>query len=133
MNQITVAGIISQTAIVRYTKTTNIAVANFSIADNQGGDKEAIFWAASLFGKRAESLSPYLITGVHVTVTGSLIDQTYIDNKGVQQKPMSLRVSEVALQGGKRADRDQAPRQPEQRQQAPSSGFADMDSGDIPF
>jgi hypothetical protein len=45
---------------------------------------------------------------------------------------MDLRVAEVALQGAKRADNTQVPTHPEQRQQAPVSGFADM-ADDIPF
>lgn len=131
MNVIAVSGNLAKEAQVRYLPNGD-PVANFTVADNMGKDKGAIFWNCQLFGKRAESLSQYLVKGLPVTVTGNLTERAYTDKQGVERKSMDLRVADVALQGGKRVDNPQAATQPEQRQQAPSSGFDDM-ADDIPF
>lgn len=132
MNIIAVSGNLAKEAQVRFLPDGS-PVANFTVADNMGKDKGAIFWNCQLFGKRAESLSQYLTKGLPVTVTGNLTERGYTDKNGVERKSIDLRVSDVALQGSKRPDSDLALRQAEQRQQAPSSGFDDMDPGDIPF
>lgn len=127
MNNITIASNIARDAEVRYLPNGD-PVASFSIADNQGKDKQAIFWRCSLFGKRAESLAPYLTKGQAVTVSGTVTEREYTDKSdGTQKKAMEIRVQDVALQGGKR---DAAPAP--QKAATPASGFADMDD-DIPF
>jgi single-strand DNA-binding protein len=135
MNVIAVSGNLAKEAQVRYLPNGD-PVANFTVADNMGKDKGAIFWNCQLFGKRAESLSQYLVKGLPVTVTGNLTERAYTDKNGVERKSMDLRVADVALQGGKRVDNAQASDHQEQRQQAPqtggSSGFSDM-ADDIPF
>lgn len=102
-------------------------VLKFSVADSQGRDKPAIWWSADLFGKRAETLAQYMKKGQQVTVTGTLSEREY---EG--KKYQTIRVNDVALQGGRPAGE-----QPVQRQAAPQpksngGGFDDMDS-DIPF
>ena len=126
------------------------AVASFSVADSQGKDKPTIWWNASLFGKRAESLAPYLTKGQAVTVSGSVTEREWTDKEGGKRKSMDVRVQDIALQGGRKdlaPAPQQAPQQghPSQRygsaqEQAPQrqapkpavGGFDDMDD-DIPF
>lgn len=131
MNNLTVAGQLGRDAEVRFLPNGD-PVANFSIADSQGKDKDAIWWNCQLFGKRAESLAQYLTKGQAVTITGSVSQRKYTDKNGVEKISTDVRVNDVALQGGKR----ESTQQPQQRQQAPqpsnSGGFADMDD-DIPF
>jgi single-strand DNA-binding protein len=131
MNNLTVAGQLGRDAEVRFLPNGD-PVANFSIADSQGKDKDAIWWHCQLFGKRAESLAQYLTKGQAVTITGSVSQRKYTDKNGVEKISTDVRVNDVALQGGKR----EATQQPEQRQQAAKSsnsgGFEDMDD-DIPF
>lgn len=124
MNNITVAGNITRDAEIRKLNNGD-PVAAFGIADNQGKDKPAIFWNASLFGKRAESLSQYLTKGQAVTVTGTIMEREYVNKDGITVKAQEIRVQDVALQGGKR---DDAPQRPAQRQ----SAAPDFDS-DVPF
>ena len=140
MNSITVAGQLGKDAEIRYLPNGD-AVAGFSVADSQGKDKDTIWRACSIFGKRAESLSQYLTKGQSVTVTGNVTQRKYTDKNGQERVSMDVRVSDVALQGGKR---ESAPaskpshdaakaRQLEPRQHdTGAGGFADMDS-DIPF
>ena len=134
MNNITVAGQLGRDAEVRYLPNGD-AVANFSVADSQGKDKPTIWWNCQLFGKRAESLSQYLVKGQAVTVSGNVTQRTYADKQGVEKTSTEIRVGDVALQGGKREE-SQAPARsaPPARPAPPKTGggFDDMDDS-IPF
>ena len=139
MNSISISGNIGKDCEIRQLPNGD-SVAQFSVADSQGKDKPTIWWRASLFGKRADSLSPYLLKGQQVTVIGQVTEREYTDKDGAQKKAMEIRVTDVALQGksanqsdGQPAQRPAAPR-PAARPPAParSSGFDDMDS-DVPF
>jgi single-strand DNA-binding protein len=101
MNSICIAGQLGKDAEIRYL-TNGDPVASFSVADNQGKDKQAIWWSASLYGKRAESLAPYLVKGQAVTITGTVTEREFTDKDGHKRKAMDVRVGDVALQGGKR-------------------------------
>ena len=134
MNNITIAGQLGRDAEVRYLPNGD-AVASFSVADSQGKDKLTIWWRCSLFGKRAESLAPYLLKGQAVTVSGNVTEREY-QKDGATLKSMEIRVSDVALQGGKREAAAPAPRQaPRQAPAAATqgSGFDDVPDDDIPF
>ena len=122
MNVIAISGNISKDAEIRYT-TTGDPVANFSIADNQGKDKEAIFWNAGLYGKRAESLSKFLTKGQAVTISGTISTNKYMDKNGIERIGYNVRVNDVALQGGKKEGL-------EKPQERPAKDFDDQS---IPF
>jgi len=106
MNQITVAGIIGKDSETRYTPGGD-PVANFSIADSQGKDKDTIWWNCSIFGKRAETLGKYLTKGAKVTVIGGLTQSKYTDKNGAEKISLNLRVSELALQGKKEEHKEE--------------------------
>lgn len=133
MNVITIAGTLGKDAEIKYLNNGD-PICNFSVADSQGKDKPTIWFRCSLFGKRAESLSQYLVKGQAVTVTGTLTEREYTDTDGAQKKAQEVRVNDVALQGGKRESAAPAPApKRDLRPAAPaSSGFDDM-SDDIPF
>jgi len=135
MNSITVAGTLGRDAELRYLPNGD-AVTSFSVADSQGRDKPTVWWNASLFGKRAESLTQYLIKGSAVTISGSVAEREWTDKDGQKRKSMDIRVSDVALQGGRKEDTQAKPApQPQRSHQTtsrPASGFDDM-SSDIPF
>lgn len=146
MNSITITGNLGKDCELRSLQD-GTPVASFSVADNQGKDKPSIWWNCSLFGKRAESLSQYLTKGQQVTVIGTVSEREWTDKDGQPRKSMDIRVSDIALQGGRRDDgQAQAPRQQAaaprqqaapQRQAAPAQRHAppdDFDDGsDIPF
>lgn len=121
MNSISVAGSLGKDAETRFLPNGD-AVCNFSVADSMGKDKGTIWWNCQLYGKRAESLSQYLVKGQAVTVTGSVTEREWQDKEGSKRKSMDIRVSDIALQGGRR---DESPRQ------APKA--APVDDSDIPF
>lgn len=131
MNNITIAGPLGRDAEER-AMPDGTPVLSFSVADSQGREKPSIWWSCQLFGKRAQSLRPYLVKGQQVTVSGTVTEREWSDKQGQPRKTMEIRVADVALQGGKpqQTEQRQAPRQaPKQNQ---GSGFDDMDL-DIPF
>jgi len=129
MNTLIIAGTLTRDAEVKYLPNGD-PIANFSIADNQGGrDKQAIFWNCGLYGKRAESLAQYLTKGQAVTVTGSVSEREWTSKDGEKRKSMDVRVNDVALQGGRR---DAEPQQ-ERQQPAKPAPVDDIDSDDVPF
>lgn len=101
MNSLTIAGQLGRDAEVRFLPNGD-PVANFSVADSQGKDKDAIWWNCQLFGKRAESLAQYLTKGQSVTVTGSVSQRKYIDKNGAEKISTDVRVNDIALQGGRK-------------------------------
>lgn len=134
MNSICVAGNITRDAEVRHMPNGD-PVASFSVADNQGKDKPAIFWNCQLFGKRAASLAPYLLRGGQVTITGNVTEREWSTQDGNKRKQIEIRVNDLALQGGKReqsAEPAPAPRAAPAPAPAFAGGFDDHDSS-IPF
>lgn len=106
------------------------------------GEKLTQWVDAALWGKRAESLAPYLLKGGLVSV---LLDDVHIETyqgaKGEGHK-LAARVLDLELAGGNGESRAAAPAQARPQTQPPkaapaprqggSSGFDDMDD-DIPF
>jgi single-strand DNA-binding protein len=127
MNVITVAGTLGKDAEVKYLPNGD-AIANFSVADSQGREKPTIWWNCGLYGKRAESLSQYLLKGQAVTVTGSVSEREWTHKDGNKRKSMDVRVSDVALQGGRKNEEPQ-----QERRQAPAPQQVDMSDDDLPF
>jgi len=128
MNSITVAGSLGKDCELKQLNNGD-TIANFSIADNQGGrDKAAIFWNCTLYGKRAESLSQYLTKGQAVTVSGSVTEREWIDKEGNKRKNMDVRVNDIALQGGRRESAE-----PQFERRSPKPQQDAFDDSDIPF
>jgi single-strand DNA-binding protein len=128
MNIISIAGNLGKDAELRSTAKGE-SVLSFSVADNQGKDKPTIWWNCSLWGKRADALAQYLTKGQTVTVAGSVSEREWTDKEGNQRKSMDVRVSEIALQGGRQ--QESAPqREPAKREAPQADPFADQD---IPF
>ena len=136
MNNITITGTLGRDMEQRAMPNGD-PVGNFSVADSQGRDKPAIWWNCQLFGKRVAALAPYLLKGQQVTVAGNVTEREWDDKEGNKRKQMEIRVSDLALQGGKReqsAEPAPAPRPAPRPAPAPAagSGFDNMDD-DIPF
>lgn len=120
---------------VRYTSSGD-AVASLSLAFNYGrrdedGKRPTQWVEGSLWGKRAESLAPYLTKGSLISITLNDVHiETYHGKSGEGHKLVG-QVSEIELAGG---NQHQQSRQPAQRQQRGTSqpDFQD-DGGDIPF
>jgi single-strand DNA-binding protein len=129
MNSITIVGGLGRDAELKYLNNGD-PICNFSVADSQGRDKGTIWWNCTLFGKRGEALAQYLTKGQSVTVVGSVTEREWQDKEGNKRKSMDVRVSEIALQGGRK---DAEPQ--EERRQAPKPAPVQdsFDSEEIPF
>ena len=120
---------------LRYTNSGE-AVANISLAftygkKGQDGKRPTQWVEASLWGKRAESLSPYLQKGQQVVAyLEDVCIQTFTKQDGTQGIKMAARVGDLELIAGQ-AEREQSKPAPKPQQNA-GSGFDDMDD-DIPF
>lgn len=141
MAQITGVFRIGKDAEVRFTPRGD-AVAQLSLAYNYGkkGDdnKRPSQWIdASIWGKRAESLAPYLLKGSQIyAVLSDPHIQTY-EGKNGQGHKLAANVLEIELIAGQR-EQGQAPARQERPAARPAPApsnpgdFSDMDS-DVPF
>ena len=122
----TFVGRVGKDAVTRYT-ADNTAVIGFSIAaDNGFGDKKQTLWFdAAGFGKRYESVCPYLLKGAQVWVAG---EQGEREHEGKVYK--TLRLTDLQLVGGK-PNAGNAPTQ-QGRKEAPAQAQNFVDD-DIPF
>lgn len=134
---------------IRYTQGSD-AVASLSLAFSYGrkGDdgKRPTQWVdASLWGKRAEALAPYLKKGGLVSVSLEDVHTEVYQGRSGEATKVVARVVDIELAGS--SERQQAapaaqaparqqqqrPAQPQRPAPAPQgSGFSDMDD-DIPF
>jgi single-strand DNA-binding protein len=128
MNNITIAGTLGRDMEQRQMPNGD-PVGTFSVADSQGREKPTIWWNCQLFGKRVSALAPYLMKGQQVTVAGNVTEREWTDKDGNKRKQMEIRVSDLALQGGKREQPAPAP----QSAPAPAAGGFDGDFEDPPF
>lgn len=132
MNIITITGTLGRDMETRHMPNGD-PVGNFSVADSQGRDKPTIWWNCQLFGKRVSALAPYLVKGQQVTVAGNITEREWTDKDGGKRKQMEIRVSDLALQGGKR-EQSAAPSSPTPSKAAPAGFDSEFDDGsEIPF
>ena len=126
MNSITIAGMVGN-AELKFLQSGD-PVLTFSVADSEGRDKPTIWWNCSLFGKRAESLAPFVAKGGKVTVAGKVSQREFTDKNGKDRVSMDIRVTDVMLQGGAKEQSEEQPR----RAAAPAPAADDIDD-DLPF
>lgn len=146
MNLMMAMGRVGSTEDVRYTQQ-GTAVMSFSVAVDYGyGDRKETTWLkCTLWGKRAESLAPYIAKGDMIGVSGEIkLDQWENQQSGKSGANILLNVKEVTLGGGAQSQQrsDAAPQPggyqpPPGAQQpagkpAPAQDFNDFDD-DIPF
>ena len=136
LNVWTFVGNLGQDAETRATPKGD-SVVSFSVGVQSGfGDKATTTWArCSMFGKRGEAVSPYLLKGQQVAVSGELSTREWNDKNGQTRTSVEVRVSEIQLVGKRDGQQQAAPRQQAPRQapqQNNGGGFGDF-SDDIPF
>lgn len=111
------------------------AVVSFSVGVKSGyGDRATTTWArCQMWGKRAESVAPFLKKGQLVGVVGEFTLREYDKNDGSKGYSADVRVNDLTLLGKRDGDQQQAPQQrqqaPQRQQPAPAGDFDD----DIPF
>ena len=107
------------------------SLVSFSVAVKSGyGDKAVTTWTnCQMWGKRGESVLPYLNKGQLVGINGEVTLRLYEKNDGSQGVSLDVRVNDLTLLGKSEASQNErsSPAAP-----SPSAGgFDDNDS--IPF
>jgi len=135
MLQITACGRLTRDASIKFTANGS-PVLGFSVATDVGfGDsKHPVYLGCSLWGKRAESLDPYLKKGTPVTIIGQgdLREWEQGDKHGAE---ITVNVSEVVMHGSK-GDNTQSevpPAQGFRKPPPPPAKAADFEDSDLPF
>lgn len=110
-------------------------VLNFSIGVNVGNkqEPETMWVSCALWGKRAESLKPYLVKGMKVTVSGSVKIRTYQKKDGTSGSEIHLNVNELDLHGTGQATPRPAGEQAKANGFQPQPKSIDEMADDIPF
>lgn len=132
LNVWTFTGNLGNNCETKYTQKGD-AVVTFSVGVQSGfGDKATTTWArCSLFGKRGESVAPYLLKGQLVGVSGELSAREWQNKDGQTNTSIEVRVNDVQLLGKKDGQQQAAPQRQAHRQQAPKPAQDDFD--DVPF
>ena len=101
MKNITIAGRLTRDAENRQAGSDNVTGFSVAVDDRQGREKSTLFFDCSIWGKRGESLSQYLLKGTSVSVSGDLSKREH-DGKTY----LTIRVSDVTLLGGGKSEGD---------------------------
>ena len=128
MNVFTFSGNLGRDAEQRYTAGGDSAV-SFSVAVKSGfGDKAVTSWIkCNLWGRRGESVMPYLKKGQLVGVSGEFSAREWQDKEGQTKISNEVRVNDVQLLCGR--PQEQATETAKPSRPAPARDFSD----DVPF
>ena len=135
MNVYTFTGNLARDAKINSTEKGD-SVGSFSVGVKSGyGDKAVTNWInCSLWGKRADSLAPYLMKGQGVAISGELSLRKYKSKDGTEGASMEVRVADVTLIGNKE---DRAPMTPQMASKSmpvnKGDGSWDNFDSDVPF
>jgi single-strand DNA-binding protein len=106
LNKAMLIGHLGRDAELRYT-STGVAVASLNLAtnsawtDKNNQKQEKTEWhRVTLWGKMAESLSPYLVKGKQIYVEGSLGTREWDDKDGIKRYTTEIRANAITLLGG---------------------------------
>lgn len=138
MNVFTATARIGADAEQRYTPSGDSVVSFNAAVDSGFGDNKVTTWVkCTLWGKRGESVLPYLKKGGQVAISGELANRKWQDKDGQDRYSLEVRLNDVTLIGGKQegvqkpnAHSDCYSNQPQKKNPPPS--FDDLES-DIPF
>lgn len=108
MNVFTFTGNLGRDAEQRFV-TNGSSIVTFSVPVKSGfGDKAVTSWIkCNLWGKRGESVLPYLKKGQLVGVSGEFESREYQDKEGATKVSNEVRVSEVQLLGERKGGSQQ--------------------------
>ena len=114
-------------AEVRYTPSGDPVASLAMVYDIGFGDKKRSQWIiGTLWGKRAESLGPYLTKGTQVVLYADDVEvEQFMKKDGTQGAKLKCRVSDLSLISGQQsnAGHQQAPQQRQQQQAPPQQSY----------
>lgn len=104
LNKVELIGRLTRDADLKYT-TTGTAIAGISLASNRSVKKqdnwetEVSYFDASVYGKSAENLKPYLTKGKTIAIAGRLKQDRW-EKDGQKFSRIKIEVEELQLLGG---------------------------------
>ncbi|MBR0373818.1 MAG: single-stranded DNA-binding protein [Mogibacterium sp.] len=105
MNSVVLIGRLARDPELRYTPSTQTAVAHITIAVDrpagQGREREADFIRVTVFGKQAETVDRYLSKGRQVAVQGRIQTGSYQNRDGQTVYTTDVIADRVEFLGGK--------------------------------
>jgi len=125
MNILCFTGRIGKDCESRFTSSGDAVVSFTAAMDSGYGDKKVTTWLnCSMWGKRGEAVSPYLLKGTQIAVSGELTNREYTDKEGNKRYSLDVRVNDLTLIGGK-----QESSKPKPGDDAPAS----FENDEVPF
>lgn len=114
----------------RFTQDGSSIVSFKGAVDAGFGNNKTTSWIKfTLFGKRGDSLLPYLKDKTQIAVAGELANREYTDKEGQKRYSLEVRVNELTLVGGKQYSQPAQQAKPEPDQTSQSVDF----DADLPF
>lgn len=97
MNKVVLMGRLTRDVELRYTQSSNIPVANFTIAvnDNSGKEKKTYFFNIVAWNKTGEFVSRYFKKGQQVGIIGKITNRTFEDKNGNKKEVTEILAEEV--------------------------------------
>lgn len=133
MNLFTCTTRLYKDAEQRYTANGDSIVSFKGAVDAGYGQSKTTTWIKfSMFGKRGESVLPYLKDKTQIAVSGELANREYTDKEGQKRYSLEVRVNDLTLLGSKQNEAQPEQRQPAKPKTKTVSHGDDLDS-DIPF
>jgi single-strand DNA-binding protein len=134
-----VVGNVGSDPEVRYTAEGKARL-TFSVASNgrtrsaSGEWQDVTEWIrCSIFGERAEKLSPYLVRGVRVFVDGRLEARPWLDRSNQPRAGLELIVDSVEFVSSREREDQQERRQPVAAGARYATGSDDAEFDGVPF
>lgn len=137
MNKVILLGRLTKDVDVKYTQTTNIMIASFSLAVNrrfikQGEERQADFFNVTAFGKTAEFIQKYMNTkGQQIAVIGRLQNRSWEDDQGQKHYATDVIAEEVYFADSKKQQNEN--NMTELQNHLDNAGVEFNTSDDLPF
>ena len=138
MNSVQLIGRLTKDPEVRYTPSTQLAVARFTLAIDrpvgQGKEKQTDFPRIVVFGKQAENCEKHLRKGLKVAVQGRVQTGSYKNNDGVMVYTTDIVADRVEFLEWKdsRSDSFEDNKGENYEADIPADSFQSVDE-DVPF
>ena len=138
MNKVILLGRLTKDVDVKYTQTTNIMIASFTLAVNrrfvkQGEEKQADFFNVTAFGKTGEFCSKYFSKGQQVAIIGRLQTRNWQDDQGQKHYATDIIAEECYFADSRKQSNDGDAKEPETELKNAGVEFNAIDNDSLPF
>lgn len=138
MNKVILLGRLTKDVDVKYTQTTNIMIASFSLAVNrrfikQGEERQADFFNVTAFGKTGEFCSKYFSKGQQVAIIGRLQTRNWQDDQGQKHYATDIIAEECYFADSRKQSNDGDAKEPETELKNAGVEFNAINDDSLPF